>query len=211
MPDTGPVYSRGPQLVPEPDNVTKLAQQTRRSLVLRGILAIVMGVLIIARPGASVAAFALVIAIWALIDGAVLISYAFRLKPIAPHWWALLLAGIVGVAFGGFALYYYPALSLAYAVVWTTVWLVSIGAAAIYAATRERKLGLRWGWTMAFGVLAVLAGVVAVIYPGATIGALLAIIATFALVAGITMLVAAGKMRSLENRAKDVFEGPKRV
>ena len=121
------------------------------ALMLRGILGIAVGVLILARPLESIAAFALVIAMWALIDGIVRIVHAFDLRPVVPHWWVLLLAGLVSAAFGAAALYYYPVLSLAFAVAWAAWWLMAAGALGIYAAVREKGAGLSWGWTMTFG------------------------------------------------------------
>jgi len=179
------------------------------ALVLRGIVGIAVGVLILARPMESIAAFALVIALWALIDGIVRIVHAFDLRPVIPHWWVMLLAGLVSAAFGAAALYYYPALSLAFAVVWAAWWLITGGALGIYLAVREKGAGLSWGWTMTFGILAMVAGVFAFIYPGATLGSLMGLIAAFAIVSGIVMLVGAGKMQKVENRVKDEFQEPR--
>src|SRR6266571_1708622 len=70
------------------------------AILLRGLLALTVGVFIFARPLDSVAAFALVIAWWALFSGFVNIVHAFQLKPVMSHWWVLLLSGLVGVGFG---------------------------------------------------------------------------------------------------------------
>src|SRR2546425_358234 len=70
------------------------------ALMLRGLLGLAVGIYILARPLDSVAAFALVIAFWALFAGSVEIVQAFELKAMMKHWWVLLLAGLVGVAFG---------------------------------------------------------------------------------------------------------------
>jgi uncharacterized membrane protein HdeD (DUF308 family) len=179
------------------------------ALLLRGILGIAVGVLILARPLESVAAFALVIAIWALVDGIVRIVHAFDLRPEIPHWWVLLLAGLVSAAFGVAALYYYPVLSLAFAVAWAAWWLMAGGALGIYAAVREKGAGLSWGWTMTFGVIALAAGVLAIAYPGVTLGWLMGIIAAFGIIGGIVMLVGAGKMQRVEHQVKEEFHDPR--
>src|SRR5258705_151511 len=70
------------------------------ALMLRGVLGLVVGLYILARPLDSVAAFALVIAFWALFAGSVEIVQAIELKAMMKHWWVALLAGLVGVAFG---------------------------------------------------------------------------------------------------------------
>jgi uncharacterized membrane protein HdeD (DUF308 family) len=95
--------------------------------VLRGILAIAVGIFILARPLESVAVFALVIALWALVDGITAIVHAFGVRPLIAKWWLMLLGGIISVAFGIFALYDYPVLSLVFAVVWVSWWLMLTG------------------------------------------------------------------------------------
>ncbi len=102
------------------------------ALVIRGLLALSVGLLILARPMDSVAAFALVIAFWALMQGIVTAVHAFELRSIAPHWWVLLLNGLISAAFGIAAFYYYPGLSLAFAVVWTSWWLLLGGLLGIW-------------------------------------------------------------------------------
>jgi uncharacterized membrane protein HdeD (DUF308 family) len=166
------------------------------SLVVRGLLALAVGILIIARPMASVAAFALVIALWALMQGIVAIVHAFTLRPVMRHWWLLLLSGAISVAFGAAALYYYPGLSLAFAVIWTSWWLMLAGIAGVSLAVQERRADVPWGWTMTLGLLSVVASIVAFASPPATLTALMALIATFAILTGVFLLVAAYRLRT---------------
>src|SRR5438046_8376631 len=121
------------------------------ALFLRGLVGLAVGVFILARPLDSVATFALVIAFWAIFNGLTTTVHAFELRPVAPHWWVLLLSGLVGVAFGVAALYYYPGLSLTFAVVLVAWWLTITGAIGIYAAVQEKNPGPIWGWTAAYG------------------------------------------------------------
>jgi len=167
------------------------------ALMLRGWLGLAVGVLIFVRPLDSVAAFALVIAWWALFSGFVNIVHAIELKPVMKHWWVLLLSGLVGVGFGIAALVYYPTLSLTFAVVWVAWWLLFTGILGIYAALQERRMGVQWGWTMAFGVLSVAASVFALLAPPVTLAAIMGLIAGFAVVSGIALILGAFKLRSI--------------
>lgn len=180
------------------DDIKTTYHHAKWALVLRGLLGLALGIFILARPLESVAAFALVVAVWALVDGIVNVVHAFDPRWVAPHRWIYVLGGIVSVVFGVAALYFYPILSLAYAVIWTGLWLMSAGVFAIYAAVQERRIAVPWGWTMAFGLLGTVFGIVALAYPGITLAALMVVIAVFGIVGGITMLVAAGKMQSIE-------------
>src|SRR3989475_11883694 len=145
------------------DDLKQVYNRAWWALLLRGLLALTVGVFIFARPLDSVAAFALVIAWWALFSGFVNIVHAFQLKPVMNHWWVLLLSGLVGVGFGIAALVYYPGLSLSFAVVLVAWGLMLAGSLGLFGAFQEKKLGVSWSWPMAFGVLSVVASVFALL------------------------------------------------
>ena len=177
------------------------------ALVIRGALAIFLGIFIIARPMESVAAFALVIAIWAVVQGLVNAVHAVELRAVAPHWWLVLLSGLISMAFGVAALYYYPGLSLTFAVVWVSWWLLLTGVAGIAIAVRERRHGMPWGWSLGFGVLTVIAAAYAFMSPPATLTALLALISAFAIVGGIVLLVGAYRLRTTVGDVEAALHG----
>ena len=180
------------------DVIRTAYQRAWWALVIRGVFAIAVGALILWRPLDSIAAFALLIAVWALFVGVVQIVHAFQLRPLLSQWWVLLLTGLIGVAFGVAALYYYPGLSLAFAVVWAAWWLFLTGGLAIWVAFVERRLGFSWGWTLLFGTLTVIAGVFAIMAPPATLAAIIGLIAGFALVSGVVLLIGAFRLSSVK-------------
>jgi uncharacterized membrane protein HdeD (DUF308 family) len=184
------------------NDITSFYHQAKWAVLLRGLLSLIVGILIVARPLESVAALALVIALWSLIDGFVNIVRAFALRGVMAHWGVLLLGGVISVGFGVAALYFYPALSLAYAVVWTAFWLVTSGIVAVYVAVVERRVGVTWGWTMAFGLLAIVGGALAFVNPVVTLVSLLGVLAAYGIIGGIFLLIGAGKMQSLESEVK---------
>jgi len=190
------------------DALVSAYHRSKWALFIRGLLGIALGVFILVRPLDSVAAFALVIAIWALVDGIVSIVHALDLRSVIAHWGLLLLAGIVSVLFGIAALYYYPGLSLTFAVMWAAWWLITGGALGVYVALQERKAELPWGWTLTSGIIAIAFGILAMLYPAITLAALMAVIAAFGIIAGIAMLIAAGKMQSFEHDVRHATRSP---
>jgi uncharacterized membrane protein HdeD (DUF308 family) len=158
-----------------------------------------------------VVALALVIAFWSLFDGLINIVRSFNLRGVVQHWWVMLIAGIVGVAFGIAAFYYFPGLSLTFAVVWTAYWLTVTGVIAVYIAWQERSAGISWGWTMAFGVVAIAGGIFAFMNPQATLASLLAVLATFAIISGVFLLIAAGTLMSAKQDVKNTFSNTARA
>ncbi len=183
------------------DHLKRAYHLTWWALVLRGVAALALGIFIYARPLESVAAFALVIAFWAIFSGTVDIVHAFELRPIMQHWWALLLSGVLGVGFGIAALAYYPVLSLTFAVLWVTWYLMLSGILGIYAAMVQRKLNVHWGSAAAFGTISILAAAFALVYPPATLAAIMGLMAGVAIVVGIALIAGAFKIRSLVHRA----------
>jgi uncharacterized membrane protein HdeD (DUF308 family) len=178
------------------DIIETAYRRTWWALVLRGLLALTLGVFILWRPMDSIASFALVIALWALFTGIVQIVHAFDLRAVFQQWWLLLLSGLIGAAFGIAALYYYPTLSLSFAVVWAAWWLLLTGGLAVYACIVERRIGVSWGWTVTFGIVSIIAGVAAIMNPPVTLAAIMGLISGFALVSGIVLLIGAFRLSS---------------
>jgi uncharacterized membrane protein HdeD (DUF308 family) len=187
------------------DRIESIYRRCWWALVLRGLLGIAVGALILWRPLESVAAFALAIALYAIFSGTVQLVHAFQLRPVFESWWVPLVSGLVSVGFGVAALYYYPGLSLAFAVASVAWWLLFTGAIGIYAAVVEHRIGVSWGWTAAFGVLSVICGVLAILAPPATLAALMGMIAGFAIAGGILLLIGASRLAAFKDSVGSVL------
>jgi uncharacterized membrane protein HdeD (DUF308 family) len=146
---------------------------TMWSLALRGVIAIVFGVLAILWPAVTLVALALLFGAYALVTGVAEIFAAFRQQPDAARRAALVLAGLLSVAAGIIAL-----------VVIVGVWAVVTGGLEIWAATR---LPGQW-LSLLFGVLTMLIGVLVLVRPGIGAVALALTIGVYAIVAGVLML-----------------------
>jgi uncharacterized membrane protein HdeD (DUF308 family) len=176
----------------------QMYHRARWSLLLRGLIWLALGILIFVRPLESVAALALVIAIWALVSGISQIVQAVEMRSAVAHWWLLLVSGIISVAFGIAALRFYPGLSLAFAVIWTAYWFLLTGVVSLSMSLQERRLGMPWGWTAFFGAIGVLAGIYALFFPPATLAVIMGLLAGLAIIGGCVQLLGAyalGKIR----------------
>src|SRR5262249_23595945 len=142
----------------------ELRQKHRRTwwlFSLRGALALAVALLILVRPLDTLAALALIVAIWAVVTGVAEIVHGLRVKSSLDSWWIWLAGGVFSVGFGTAALYYYPVLSLAFLVTWAALWLMVSGSLGIYGALQLRRSGLPWGWPLLWGVLGVLLSILA--------------------------------------------------
>ena len=102
-------------------------------------------------------------------------------------WWVFLLLGIVWVLFGMFVLSYRVGSLLALAVMAGVVFILS-GVAELAAASRAPS----WRWLyLLSGVLLVIAGLIAFIWPGITLFVLSVVLSWFLVVMGIVHVVGA--------------------
>ena len=107
------------------------------------------------------------------------------------QWGWLAVAGVIGIAVGVIALFF-PGLAILTAAVFLGVGLVVQGVIEIGAALRAGAGATGRGWLLAFGVFALVAGVLVVFNPGGGILVMvLGLILWFAM-AGVNDLVAAG-------------------
>ncbi len=168
-------------------------------LLLRGIAAIAFGVLTWLWPGISVAALVLLFGAYAFADG-VLSSWA-ALAGRADHqyWWLLLLRGLLGIAVGIMA-FVEPGVVVLAVLIYMAIWAIATGLIEITTAVRLRR-EIEGEWLLIFsGLVSVLFGVVLLAQPGASALALLWLIATFAVVFGVVLVILAFKARGFVRR-----------
>lgn len=189
------------------EDIRAAYHQAKWTLALRGLIGIALGIIIFARPLASVAALALVIALWAIMDGIARIVQAFEVRSVANHWWLFLVSGLVSLGFGVAALYYHPTLSLTFAVLWAAWWLMIGGVLAGWIAIQEKNAHFPWGWTLTLGIIAIIAGILELAYPGVTLVVLMGLLAAYGLIGGVVMLIGAGKLQAFEHKLDATMQG----
>ena len=168
-------------------------------LGIRGLLAVIFGVLVLVWPGITILALAIVFAAYVFVDGIGLIVSGVDARG-GRRWWYVL-AGVVGVT-AGVAAAVWPGVTVLVLVVWAGAWAVVTGVLEIAAAVRGEGSG-RWLMALA-GVLSVLAGLLILIWPEIGALALATVLGIYALAAGVTLLWAAWQAR----RAPVVALGP---
>jgi uncharacterized membrane protein HdeD (DUF308 family) len=110
-----------------------------------------------------------------------------------PYWWLLLLRGILAIIIGLIVLFS-PEVALLHLVYVFSPYAIFDGITAMIFAFQERGQSMGWKWLVVEGVVSVIAGVLAFVYPGETAIVLLYIVAAWALITGSIELVAAFSM-----------------
>lgn len=164
--------------------------------LLRGLAAIVFGVLVLSKPGATVILLTVFIAAYALVDGLVAVVSALRMRALFDRWWLLLIQGLVSFAFGVLA-FMYPSLSLWYVVISVSLWMFLASMALFMLGRAQRAMGGSALWSTLAGIASLVLAVWALARPGAAIASVIVLIAWFALAIGVVNLVVAFRVRAL--------------
>ena len=107
-------------------------------LVLEGIVDIVIAAIAVSWPGITVVAFVLLIAIWAILTGALMLWAAFRLDADGGRWW-LVLGGVASLIYG-VLLIVAPMIGAIVLTWWLGAYALVFGVALIVLAFRLRAL-----------------------------------------------------------------------
>lgn len=185
--------------------VSQFIKSTWWLVLLRGIFAIILGILAFVWPVATALAFVWVFAIFAIVDGVVNIVQAISTRKSDPAWGWLLTVGIVGLL-AGIAAMIFPAV-IGGVVLLVLLWVVAIWAvvggifaipaAASIASGAAKVLGI------VFAVLSILFGVLLAIMlfttPASAIVGLIYVLGAYAVLSGIVLIVIAFQARSAAN------------
>jgi uncharacterized membrane protein HdeD (DUF308 family) len=165
-----------------------------RVLALRGLVAVLFGLVILLWPGLILAVLSLLFGIYALVDGGVVLVPALRSSDRGARRWLPLAEGTVGVIAGLVALLW-PGLTasgLLYVIVgWALVTgILKIPTAIVLRSEVENVWLLAGG-----GALSVLFGVILAALVGSELPALAPFIGVFAVVVGLALIVFAFRIR----------------
>lgn len=156
--------------------------------VVRGVLAVIFGVVALAWPGITVLALVTLFGAYVIVDGFFSVVHALRGEGSVRM--SLVVWGLLSVA-AGIAVLVWPGITALVLIYVIAVWAILTGITEVVAAIAFRK-EITNEWALALGgVLSVAIGVFMAIAPGSGAVALVWLIGVYAIALGI-MLVAAG-------------------
>jgi uncharacterized membrane protein HdeD (DUF308 family) len=162
-------------------------------ILLRGIAAIIFGVLAFVWPGLTLVTLVLFYGAFVLIDGVLALANAIMGGNMGSRWW-LALIGVAGIAAGAFT-FMWPGVTALVLLLFIAIWAIVLGVFQIIGAIRLRKeIDNEWMLVLG-GVLSVLFGVVMLVAPGAGALALIWVIGAYALAFGLLLVGFALKLR----------------
>lgn len=165
---------------------------------LRGVLAILFGVIALALPAAALLWLVALFAAFALLGGLSSIFGALHNRASDDHWWLALLLGLVSVG-AGIITIVSPGLTALVLVLLMGANAIATGVLDIALAIRLRR-AIRGEWVLFLaGAVSIAFGVLVFLFPGPGALALIWLIATYAILSGILLVVAAFRLRHAED------------
>jgi uncharacterized membrane protein HdeD (DUF308 family) len=165
--------------------------------LVRGILAILFGIVTLIVPGITLVVLVALFGAYALVDGVLLSVMAIKDRKGHPNWWLMLLTGLVSIAAGVGTLVWpgITAVSLFYVIV---AWAIVTGTFEVIYAIRFRKAIKGEGLLVLDGILSVGFGILLMAQPTAGALAVLWMIGVYAITYGAMLVVLAFRLRNLE-------------
>ena len=159
-------------------------------LVVRGVLAVVFGVLAWVWPGLTVVVLVALFGAFAAVDGIFALVAAFRAHERKREWWPFALEGLAGIGLGVLT-FFWPDVTALALLILIAAWAIVTGVFEIAAAIRLRKV-IRGELILGLaGVASIVFGILVLVFPGAGAVAVVWAIGIYAIVFGV-LLVALG-------------------
>jgi len=163
------------------------------TLVLRGVAAVIFGILAYVWPGITFTVLVLFFGAYALWDGVFALIAAFRTQ--AERRWPLVLEGLVGIAAGVLTFIWPGAATLALLLI-IGAWAFVTGIFEIVAAIRLRE-EIEGEWLLLIsGLLSVLFGIALAIWPAVGLVAVTWLIGAYSIIFGILLIVLGFRLRN---------------
>ncbi|CAG9274481.1 HdeD family acid-resistance protein [Paraburkholderia unamae] len=165
-------------------------------LIARGVAAILFAILAVMMPGLTVLTLAIIWGAYAIVDGAFALIYGARGG--GTRRWTYVIIGLIGVI-AGLVAFFWPGETAIVLVMIIGVWAFFTGIFEIVYAIQYRH-AIAHPWAVGIsGLLSATVGFFFAMFPGAGALSLIWVIAAYAVLYGILMIIAAFQLRRWRN------------
>ena len=155
---------------------------------IRGVAAIVFGILAFVWPGTTLAVLVLLFGAYALVDGISLLIALARGDALArQHAWAVAVMGVLGIG-AGIVTFFWPALTALTLLYIVAFWSIAVGVFQIAAAIELRKEMEGEFWFGLGGLASVVFGALLIAFPGSGLISLTWLVGLWAIAFGVTSI-----------------------
>jgi uncharacterized membrane protein HdeD (DUF308 family) len=164
--------------------------------VIRGVVAVLFGIMAFVYPGLTVAVLVLLFGAWILVDGVFRVIGAIGHRASDKEWGFDLIIGIMGIIIG-FLTFHAPRITALALIIYIAAWALMIGATEIAMAIKlRREIKGEW-FLILMGLLSIVFAVMLLWNPLPGALALVWLIGSYAIVFGILGIIFGFRLRSL--------------
>ena len=164
--------------------------------VLRGVAAVLFGIMAFVYPGLTVAVLVLLFGAWILVDGVFRVIGAIGHRASDKEWGFDLIIGIMGIIIG-FLTFHAPRITALALIIYIAAWALMIGATEIALAIKlRREIKCEW-FLILMGLLSIVFAVMLLWNPLPGALALVWLIGSYAIVFGMLAIILGFRLRSL--------------
>ncbi|MFM9035205.1 MAG: HdeD family acid-resistance protein [Mycobacterium sp.] len=183
--------------------------QVWKSTVVSGLLAVILGALVLFWPGPTLLVAAVLFGVYLLVSGVAQVALAFGLHSSAGSRILLFISGAASLILAVLAFRQFgQGTALLLLAIWIGIGFIFRGVAATATAISEFHGTPGRGWSIFFGIVSILAGIICLGYPfdslvtlTLVVGVWLVVIGVFEIIAGLQLRKTGHEVRSAVNEA----------
>lgn len=169
-----------------------------KSSVLSGVIAVALGALVLLWPGKTLLVAAFLFGAYLLLSGISQVFLAFGLHSSAGSRILLFISGAASLVLAILAFRHFgsePGTALLLLAIWIGIGFIFRGVAAVAMGISELSGTPGRGWTIFFGIVTVLAGVVTLAYPFDSLVTLTLVVGVWLIVIGVFEIISGLQLR----------------
>jgi uncharacterized membrane protein HdeD (DUF308 family) len=171
------------------------------AFLLRGVLAVIFGILALIVPGSVLTVLVLLFGAWVLVDGVFDAVAAFQARGRDRSWWLSLLEGLAGVVVGVIALLL-PELAAEVLLLLISAWAIVTGVIEIVTAIRMREQIRGEFWLALAGIASIAFGLLLFLFPADGALAIVWLIGGYAILFGVMLVALGWRLRGVNELAR---------
>ncbi len=172
-------------------------------ILVRGIILILLGMAMLIWPKQSLQVFGIIFVAYLFVDGVMSIFQGFSARKQGQSGVGDFVVGALAIV-AGIVILVWPQWSVEVLAYLVAFWALLAGISGLAGGLALRKQpGSGWGWFVAWGVLALIFGIIVLFNPAAGILSILWLVAIWAIMAGIVFVIASFFVRKAGNTILD--------
>ncbi|WP_410872588.1 HdeD family acid-resistance protein [Nocardia sp. A7] len=172
---------------------TALAKKTWQTVLVTGLLAVVLGIIVLVWPGPSLLVAGILFGIYMVVSGIFQLIAAFTHLPSTSFRVLSFISGVLSLIIGVFC-FRDDLASIVLLGLWIGISWLFRGVAVLFSAIAEPSVPGR-GWQIFYGAISALAGVVLIVWPISSIATLVWVVGIFLIVIGVMEVITAFGIR----------------